>query len=128
MHTEPITPRPAGWHNYQLETAHTHLNALYGDMTEAMAGTGAPTVGKFAEQLQQIITVQNALYDVSGHDGIGDAAIAARDLLPGIQRAAQLLEALEGRPVTAADIQPLLTDVGAAMDRIEKLLGAVGFD
>ncbi len=123
----PTAAHPAGWEIYQLETAHTYLNAIIGDITP-YAQAGHAAVGAFTAQLEQIITANRALIDLTGHDGPGDAMIAAREVLPQVQRAQQLLQALEGHEVTVADLQPLLDHLGAAMDRIEQVLGAAGYD
>lgn len=126
--TEPAALHPAGWETYQLQTAHTFLNAVLGDITPYTAVGTQHIIGTFAAQLNQIMTANRALVDLTGHDGPGDAMLAAREVLPRVHRAQQLLEALEGRNVTAADLQPLIAHLGAAMDRIEQVLGAAGYD
>lgn len=122
---DPTAPgRGAAWELYQLEAAHGLLNAAYGAIATTQPGIVTPAWN------DQIALIQKAQLNVQGvlaGDARADAVRAAREVLPHITRAAEVLAAIH-RPVTPAELQPLLDDMGAAMDHIETLLGAVDWE
>lgn len=122
------TKRARGWELYQLEGVNRQLNAVYGAVTDRMKGAVPPGPGQFRTHVEAVHAAHKALTEVTGHDAVADAALAAREVLPHVERATQILEVLEGHTLMAVDLKPLLDDLGAAMDRIEQLLGAAGFD
>lgn len=126
--TMEATKRATGWELYQLEDVNQQLDAVMGAVTDRMNGAVPPGPGQFKQQLETVRAAHKALTDVTGHDALADAALAAREVLPHVERATQVLEALEGHTIAMVDLKPLLADLGAAMDRIEQLLGAAGFD
>lgn len=127
MELAAITPRPSGWQNYQLEDVRDQLNAMTNDIATALS---TPPLSRtpWSQHARNIAASQHALREVSGHDGRDDAALAAREVLPRLSRIALLVDALHVRTIDQHDVDLLLLDLGAAMDRIERVLNAAGFD
>jgi hypothetical protein len=109
----------------RVERAHASLNAAYNAIaTDRVPETLVRDCGFARDYLAE---AHRELQPGSGHDGPDGAAAAARSVLPRLERALQLLDELQ----TTSDVQhvaPLLDELGIAMDHVEQVLGAVGWD
>ncbi|MBC7643622.1 MAG: hypothetical protein H7123_00755 [Thermoleophilia bacterium] len=116
----------AGWAVYRLDDARGDLNAVISELVHVKQGA-MPAPDVLIRQLKLMTEARTRVEDVLGHDATADAREAAHNVLPHLTRAAELMHTL-GKPTGRADLKPLIDDLGAAMDHIEALLGAVGFD
>ncbi|MCW2921348.1 MAG: hypothetical protein JWL76_1222 [Thermoleophilia bacterium] len=105
--------------------AHESLNAAY----SAIAADRIPqTLAQDARLARGYVHEARAhLYTGAGHSGTDAARAAARAVLPRLDHALRLLDLL----ATTRDqthVQPLLDELGAAMDRVESVLAGAGWD
>lgn len=124
--TTPEKEPYAGWAIYQLDEVRDDLNAALSELVHVKEGI-MPTPDVMERQLKLVTKARTQIEGVLGHDATADALQAAHAVLPHMTRATELLHALR-QPSTPADYMPLVDNLGAAMDQIEALLGAVGFD
>lgn len=101
-----------------VERAHAALNAAY----NALTVDSRPSDVGLAQRY-----VREARTELTGHDGPADATAAARAVLPKLEHALQLLEAL-GASRDPLHVGPLLDDLGSAMDHVEAVLASVGWE
>ncbi len=117
----PVQPKMA-----YIEAAHASVNAAFNAI--AMDRTSAPPTAKDVELARDYVTeARQAIVDLAGHDGPDDAALAARAVMPRLDRAMAILDEL-GQSHDPRLVQPLLDELGIAMDHAEAALGAVGWD
>lgn len=113
-----------------VEKAHAAINAAF----NALAADEAPRELQSSVLLARgyVGEARTALATVptdggAGHDGPDDASAAARAVLPRLDHALVLLEALGVAP-DPANVAPLLDELGLAMDHVEETLVAAGWD
>lgn len=116
----------SGWAVYRLDDVRSDLNAVMSELSHVQPGS-MPSEEVLVRQLKLVTQARTRVEDVLGHDATADALAAAHAVLPRVTRATELLHTLQ-QPTAAADLAPLLDDLGAAMDQIEAMLAAAGFD
>lgn len=115
-------PAPSDRSMWNVERAHAALNAAYNSLADDTGRVPLVTDIGLAQQY-----VREARTELAGHDGPTDASVAARAVLPRIEHALQLLDAL-GMSRDPRNVAPLLDELGGAMDHVEAALAAVGWD
>lgn len=110
-----------------IEAAHASVNAAFNAIAVDRA-PAAPPAPKDVDLARDYVTeARQAIIGLAGHDGPDDAALAARAVLPRLDRAMAILDEL-GQSRDPLLVQPLLDELGIAMDHAEAALGAVGWD
>jgi hypothetical protein len=129
MEIAPIAPTKTtaeGWHYWRLDAVRERLGDAYNGVAAAKEG-GADA----AEQLTAARTAMDAaaveIEQMLGHDGPDDAIQAATTLQPRVTRAITDLTRIGVTP-KPDDVQALLTECGDALDHVEQVLGAIGWD
>jgi len=105
-----------------VENAHAAVNAAYNALALDRTPAALPANAKLARQY-----VAEAHQELAGHDGLSDANDAARAVLPRLEHALALLDALGIAP-DPINVAPLLDELGVAMDHMEAALAAVGWE
>ncbi len=116
----PVQPKMA-----HIEAAHASVNAAFNALAMDRTTAALPRDVKLARGY--VGEARLALTELAGHDGQDDAAAAARAVLPRLDRAMAILDEL-GQSHDPRLVQPLLDELGIAMDHAEAALGAVGWD
>lgn len=111
-----------GW----LEEAHAGLNAAYNalavDLLEERLAADAALARDYVAEARAALAG-----GLAGQRPAGEAAAAARAVLPRLERALMLLDRLCAAP-DPLHVAPVLDELGLAMDHVERALGAVGWD
>ncbi len=117
--------QPVGVDMAHVEQAHAALNAAY----NAVAVDRRPATLVRDTNLARgyVHEARIALTPTTGHDGRDEAAKAARAVLPRLERALQMLDVLAATR-DPLHVEPLLDELGIAMDHVEAALAAVGWD
>lgn len=105
-----------------VDRAHAALNAAYNALAVDRDATTLPRDVGLAQRY-----VREAHDALTGSDGPSDASAASRAVLPRLEHALQLLDAL-GTSHDPRNVAPLLDEIGLAMDHVESALAAVGWD
>ena len=122
MLIEAIRPVTSMWN---IDRAHDSINAAYNAIAvDRRPATLVHDVGLARGYLHE---ARAEVAPAAGHDGPDDATRAARAVLPRLDHALVLLDALEAFP-DAQHIEPLLNELWIAMDHVEDALAAVGWD
>lgn len=109
----------------EVERAHSSMNAAFGALTSR---SGVPVATHDVTLARAYVGDAHAsIAIVAGTDGPHDAAIAAREMLPRLERAIAILDQL-GQAHDHRLVQPLLDELGIAMDHAEAALAAVGWE
>ncbi len=108
-----------------MARAHESLNAAY----TAIAADRIPqTLTQDARLARGYVHEARAhLYAGTGHAATDGARAAARAVLPRLEHALKLLTLITTTR-DQAHVQPLLDELGAAMDRVELALAGAGWD
>ena len=108
-----------------VERAHASLNAAY----SAIATDRIPqTLAQDARLARGYVHEARAhLHAGTGHAAADGARVAARAVLPRLEHALRLLELL-ATTRDQAHVDPLLDELGAAMDHVEAALAGAGWD
>lgn len=109
----------------RIEQVHATLNAAYNAI--AMDRETDPVARDVVLARGYVSEARATLVPAGGSDGQEDAAVAARTVLPRLDRALQLLDELEVSK-DPAHVAPLLDELGIAMDHVEQALAAVGWE
>ena len=121
MQIDPFTGQPPMAH---IERAHASINAAYDAIaldreTDDLA-TDVPMARRYLTQARTEL-------EPMGHEALDDASRAARAMLPRLDHALALLEAL-GTANDPDHVRPFLDELGIAMDQAEAALAGVGWD
>ena len=121
MKIETMSPVSMG----NVERAHSAMNAAYNTLA---VDTTRDTIPENVNLARGYLSeARGELVPGAGHEGPCEAAVAARAVLPRIERAFQLLDAL-GASRDPHHVAPLLDEIGIAMDHVEAALAAIGWD
>jgi len=125
MNITPIDPT-ANVSMGDVSRAHESLNAAYAAIATDRVPDRLPEdvvlARGYVREARGFLTV-----GAGGQAGRDAARVAARDVLPRLDHALMLLDLLD----TTRDqqhVDPLLDEIGAAMDRVESVLAGAGWD
>jgi hypothetical protein len=108
-----------------IERAHGAMNAAYNALAGDRDAGMLPTDVRLAHDY--ISEARSELDVFAGHDAPDDAKASARAVLPRLQHALLLLDALSITP-DPEHIAPLLDEIGFAMDHVESAMAGAGWD
>ena len=123
MQIEHVNPTVGLGH---LESARDAMNAAYNAIalnrgTVGELAAGVPLAREYVSEARDTVAA------AEGHEAVDDAHRAAREVLPRLEHAVQLLDALGIQP-DPEHVTPLLDEIGIAMDRVEAVLAGAGWD
>ncbi len=123
--TDPISAHaPINPHLAVLEDAHGWTNSAYNAIVNFRA---APEVATADIARSSLASARDRIAVLAARDATDEATLAARLLMPRFERATDLLSHI-GTVADEAHLRPLLSEFDAALDHIEQVLGAAGWD
>ena len=123
MNIEAVSPTTRGLAG--LQAAHGSMNAAYNAL--AMDRDKDP-IGQDIDLARGYVReATQAIATAGGNDGLTDAMHASRAVLPRLERALMLLDAL-GMTPDPAHVATLLDEIGTAMTHVEEVLAGAGWD
>ena len=108
-----------------VSRAHESLNAAYAAIATDRVPDRLPEDVVLARGYVREAT--QAIATAGGNDGLTDAMHASRAVLPRLERALMLLDAL-GMTPDPAHVATLLDEIGTAMTHVEEVLAGAGWD
>ena len=109
----------------RLEAARDSMNAAYNAL--ALDRQTDPLTRDVALARGYMCEARDAVAPLGGSDGLDDATFAARGVLPRLEHALQLLDAMGVAP-DPLHVAPLLDELGFAMDHVEQALAGAGWE